>query len=341
MPEHNNSSSPKKKRNPLEIYYQLPEPLKKQMAKISDKLEGDSEIKKETEKMYSKMKHNKHNLTSAEIKKIAQRLAVLKAIPPEYLLEHENFWPHVSCYDDKGHQVTLKKVISKGRHVVVLEGLLDNEIPVVVKWYESDRRDTSYEISIYTRLRKMKECQTPWFSSTYKFWDFPVLVMEKLDPLQKEDDEFAMAKDVLEQLITMHKFGVHNDIKPGNVCVRRLKDGSCVYLVIDFGGFTMQKLSYGYLRWIWSPKWTSQKPHGKNQVTTAKNDFIELVFTLKTMQNWRTGDDKIRTGFTGYLAKMWERVEQVDPRNIKLKDYQDLIDICLVAMEDNKKKKLA
>lgn len=335
MPANTSGEAGRKKTNLPEIYNRLPDELKKQMAKIVDKVEKDEEVRKEADKMLGKIKKTKCELTSAEQKMIARRLSVLKVMTPEYLLEHERFYPYVFCYDDKGHCVTLKKVISRGKHVIVLEGMLDGEIPVIVKWYESDRRDTLYEISIYCKLRKMN-CQMPWFSSTYRFWDFPVLVMEKLTPLDKTDDEFAVARDVLEQLITLNKFGVHNDIKPGNIMRRDLKDGTRKYLMIDHGGVTTTRFGYGYLRWIWSPKWTSQKPHGKNQLTTAKNDFIELGYTMKTMQNWRTGDEHIRSGFTGHLATYMERVEKVDPKTIRAEDYQDLIDVCLLALRDKK-----
>ena len=163
--------------------------------------------------------------------------------------------------------------------------------------------------------------------------------MEKLFPITKDDNEFEVALEVMKQLVYLHQFGIHNDIKPGNI-MKRIVNGKPKYLLIDYGGVATQRLSYGFKRWIWSPKWTSQELHGKNQVTTAKNDFIELVYTMKTIQNMRNGEDKrhrrnkdgeeednIRTGFVGRLAKLHDRVEQVNPKDIKEEDYLDIIRI--------------
>jgi hypothetical protein len=309
-------------------YRNLPEPLKKQLAKLQEKFEDESEIKSLANELYRKAYRQygktSYRSTTLNLKKIALRMAMLRAIPSDTLL-HSRWFPHVTAYDHRGHLVRLEKEIAQGRHVYVIAGKLDNEIPVVVKWYQSNRRDTLYEISIYKRLRKMG-CDTPWFSSSYRFWDFPVLVMEKLHSLTKEDDEFEMAIQVLQQLTYLHQFGIHNDIKPGNV-MKRLVDGKPKYLMIDHGGVATQKYQYGYRRFIWSPKFTSQKPHESNQITTAKHDFLELGICMKAIQNMRTGESKVRSGFTGKLKKFMDRVELINQKDVKSSDYEDLIKI--------------
>ena len=207
----------------------------------------------------------------------------------------------------------------------VLQGRLDDDVPIVVKWYQSNKRDTLYEIGIYKKLRHLK-CPVPWFSSTYEFWNSPVLVMERLQGLTKEDDEFEVAIEVIKQLRYLHQFGIHNDLKPGNI-MKRMQNGKPVYFMIDHGGVATQPLGYGYRRWIWSPKWTCQRPHASNQITTPKHDFIELGYTMKTMQNWTTGDNHIRSGFTDKLAKYMDRVVRIDEKNVTGKDYDDLIEL--------------
>lgn len=308
--------------DPIDQYRNIPDPLKKQLIKVGNYFDDDDSIKAIADSIY-RHAARKHRRNS-NLKKIAFRLALLNSINSSVFLEPK-WYPYVTCYDDRGHQIRLEKCISRGRHVFVLLGRRDNDLPVVIKWYQSSKRDTLYEINIYKRLRR-KGCETPWFSSSYHFWDFPVLVMEKLNPLTKDDNEFQMAIDVLQQLKTLNQFGVHNDIKPGNI-MKRLVHGQPKYLMIDHGGVATKKLAYGYKRWIWSPKWTSQKPHVENQLTTAKNDFLELGYTMKTMQNWRTGDNKIRGGFSGKLAKYMDAVDRINPRNIPAEIHDHLINI--------------
>lgn len=327
MPTHSEGQN----RNRTDIvayYHNLPPPLKKQLSLLSSEFEDDPDVKSLANELYRRAyryyKRNSYRTTTLNLKKIAHRIAMLRSIPSGDLLD-EKWFPYVSCYDHRGHTVTLEKEITHGRYVYVIQGKLDGEIPVVVKWYQSNRRDTLYEISIYKRLRKMG-CDTPWFSSSYRFWEAPVLVMEKLHPLSKDDNEFVVASEIMQQLTYLHQFGVHNDIKPNNI-MKRISRGKAKYFLIDHGGVATVRLSYGYKRWIWSPKWTSQKMHAPNQVTTAKNDFLELAYTMKTIQNWRTGDDKIRSGFSGRLAKFVERVEKINPRDITEKDYTDLMKI--------------
>jgi hypothetical protein len=117
-----------------------------------------------------------------------------------------------------------------------------------------------------------------------------------------------------------------------------MKNKEGKYVMIDFGGIAYSRLSYGWKRSIWSPFWCSQPIRGKNQVTTAKNDFLELGYTMKTLENNRNGVykrvrygerklDPIRTGFSGKLKRYMDRVELIDERNIREQDYKDIQEI--------------
>ncbi len=306
----------------LGLYEKLPSALKKQLSSLNPEFEADEDILP-VAKSFMKYSSKKHR-RDPNVRKILFRVAMLKVIAPDFLFDSKWF-SFVYCYDNRGHVVRFEKILSLGRHVFVLLGNLDDDIPVVVKWYQSNHRDTQYEIDIYKRLRHLK-CPVPWFSSTYQFWDSPILVMEKLHPLDKDDNEFVVAIEVIKQMIYMHQFAIHNDIKPGNI-MKRISNNEVTYLIIDHGGVATDKKGYGFRRWIWSPKWTCQRPHARNQITTPKHDFIELGYTMKTMQNWRTGDNQIRDGFSGKLAHYMDRVKRMDERNIRSKDYEDLIEI--------------
>jgi serine/threonine protein kinase len=202
--------------------------------------------------------------------------------------------------------------------------------PVVVKWYQSSKRDTTYELNFYQKLRGMG-CDVPWFSSHYNFWGHKVMVLEKLSPLTQYDDEFKMGVHIIQQLRLLHRMGVHCDIKPQNVMKRQINKRTAQYLLIDFGGVATERLSYGYRRWLWSPKWTSQTPHEADQVVTEKNDFLELAYTMRAMQNWRDShnqsDGDVKRGFTGRLARYLKRVEEIDKRHVRDQDYTDLLRI--------------
>lgn len=306
----------------VSYYENLPDQLKNQLARLESQFTSDRDIVPVAESLYKDYgrKYRKY----PNIRRLVFRVAMLKVIASDFLFD-EQWFPYVHCYDERDHKIKFEKTLTIGRYVFVLLGRLNDTLPVVVKWYQSHRRDTSYEIDIYKKLRHAK-LNMPWFSSTYQFWNSPVLVMEKLHPLDKEDDEFKVGIEVLKQLMTIHTIGIHNDIKPGNV-MKRMKNGKPIYFIIDYGGITTEKYKYGYRRWIWTPKWTCQRPHAKNQVTTPKHDFIELGYTIKTMQNWTTGDSRIREGFSGKLAKYMDRVALIDEKHVKSKDYHDLIKI--------------
>ena len=136
--------------------------------------------------------------------------------------------------------------------------------------------------------------------------------MEKLQKLNSSDDPYMVGAHVIRQLQFLHTFGVHCDIKPGNI----MKKGSLYYL-IDYGGVAKEKMGGGYRRWIWTPKWTSQRSHQKQQVCTAYNDFVELGFTMRHIQIWKKEEEtcdvnkrEIRTAFGGRLADYMRQVEK-------------------------------
>ena len=304
-------------------YDSLPDPLKDQLKVLENRFRDDSDIKPVAQALYQQYgkKHRHH----PHIKSIIFRVAMLKVISPDYLF-NKKYFQHVYAYDDKGHVVTFDKIMTTGRHVVLLLGRLPNGIQVVVKWYQSHKRDTQYEIDIYKKLRGIGT-PMPWFSSSYKFWNAPVLVMEKLEAIDASDNEYEVGKQVLEQLPYLHSFGVHNDLKPGNILARHNPDGSKIYFVIDYGGVATERLGKMYKRWIWSPKWTSQISHKPNQQTSSFYDAVELGYTMKSIANFRTGEKEIREGFRGTLAKYMNRVAKIDKVGLCEKDYHDLISV--------------
>ena len=253
--------------------------------------------------------------------------AVVSAIPA-FEMSVRGRLSIVRCYNERGHIIELQSILTEGKHVRLFRGThVRTGRAVIVKIYQSGSgRDTGYENDLYRRLGKPEPC----FSTSYYIWGCPVLVMAPLLSLDTDDDEYEMAVQVILQLRRLHRFGVHCDLKPGNIMkrVKRSASGTRIrYLVIDFGGASVERYgrgNHGYRRWVWSPKWTSQPRRsengGREVIATAKNDLIELVYTMKTLQNERTGTsnrkvgdhDPIRSGFTGKLARFLDYIKKID-----------------------------
>lgn len=294
-----------------EKYEELSKPLKYQLNIIHENFfENEDVIEKYLE--YIK----KYNIRNKRIRAKYFKLAILETI--QFIQMMDSTWfDYVFCYSDHGKNhgnVYLKKLLKQGTHACVLRGQLKRYISdkeqvendVVIKWYKSKNKNITYESNIYERLDSM-DCPVPWYSTCYKIWNEPVLILEKLERLSHVDNPYKMGIHVIDQLRYLHTFGVHCDIKPENIMKRLTTDldtghrtgdrtGNCEYLLIDFGGVATQKLDYGYRRWVWSEKWTSQASHTKDQLVTYKADFIELAYTIQAMLNWSSKKKTRRHG---------------------------------------------
>lgn len=330
----------------LKEYEEFPKLLKDQLEVLLPKFENDPRIAESAKEI------KKRGITDS---KVATKMAIFYGIETIELLQ-KRFLPEVFAFDLEGRSIKLEKIMTKGKikRVCLIRGTLHNPIdnndpsPVIVKWYQSGKKDTTFEVSAYRRLRSMGAV-IPWFSSSFWIFNSPVLVLKPLESVGPEDNEFEMAAQILENLIIVHQICIHSDIKPPNImkeeiAIEDIEDKSILsqirktqppgkngkvyrYLLIDYGGISTEKLKYGYRRAVWSPKWTSQKAHVPNQVTTPVNDFIELGYTMKTIQNMRTGEKAIRHGFTGKLAKYMKAVEKINKKDVKEKDYLYLIEL--------------
>lgn len=255
------------------------------------------------------------SLAKKNPRKATQKLKTKKVI------DEDNLDVVTAIHTSKLSELRLHKPFSIGSHVRLMKVKGEN---LVVKWYTSGERKTFYEIEVYLKLKE-KGCPLPYFSCNYEFWGEPVLVMEKLLPLKrKEEDIFLMGIHVLEQLEYLHSFAIHCDIKPENV-MKKMDNNGIYYFLIDYGGVALEPLKYGYKRWIWSKYWTSQEPHVKKQVVTARHDFKELCYTM----NYLSGNQvsNYRKDFTGRLKDFMSRVKRVDKTNVRSKDYKELIKI--------------
>ena len=337
----------------LKKYKSLPRPLKDQVSYLLKKFGTDSRIVKDA-KLFMK--------DGVQDPKVAKKLAILKNFDT-YDLIHKRFFDGIYAYDEKGRTVTFKKILTDTRpieHVCLFKGRLHNpiekkDLDVIVKWYESPRHGTVQdEIENYQALRDLG-CKVPWFSSSYLFWKSEVLIMEPLNEVTGDDDEFEVVAQVVQQLKLIHKIGIHNDLKPPNIMWRPYGDrpkgadrGDREYLVIDYGGMTTEKYEWGWYRKVWSPKWCAQerKPKKKkDRITSPYYDLLEAVYMAKSIQNHRKtkdwGSDRpkakkphIRSGFKGKLKTLHDAVLEMDPKKITEKDYDTMIKICRDSKSD-------
>ncbi|AHH01974.1 hypothetical protein pv_408 [Pithovirus sibericum] len=309
----------RRKMSNLSWFRNLPEALREQLMDVCDDFSKDERVRSELEKLRSK--HGKQK------KEVLLAVAVLTRIPPTELM-NEKWLRKLCCYHYKRDKtLTLSKPFTSGKHVRLFHTKDHRGRALVAKWYRSGSRSADYEIQVYRKLKHLG-CPLPYFSKSYRFWNDPVLVMEKLDELGPDEDYYQMGREVLDQLRYLHSFAIHNDIKIGNV-MKKVSRGETTYYLIDYGGVAQERLEHGFRRWIWSKHWTSQKPHKSEQVTTAKHDLIELGYTMNGLRNLKKGrkDADARANFKGKIRRYMDRVRVVDPENIRSRDYEDLIEI--------------
>lgn len=147
--------------------------------------------------------------------------------------------------------------------------------------------DTNVEVAEYQRLESMG-AQCPKRLKGYRLLWFEVLVLEFLDPLDRDDDVIELAKQLIStQLFYIHQYGCHSDLKPDNIRKRppTKKGGKPTYFIIDMN-LSKSKLGIGYQRVLYTPIYTSQIPPVNQEtraMVTYKNDLLELYSVMNAL----------------------------------------------------------
>lgn len=320
----------------IEEYQALDKPLKQQLKSVAPYFSRDAEIDELTDKLvrqlykkgYIPFTQNRQ-LTKDEVKRLALYSVVYNFIGPRSLM-CDRFFRDIYAYD-KNSRIYFDKILSTGDHVKLLGGTLP-EREVVMKYYQSAKKDTSYEMDLYHRI-EIAGARLPWYSTNFKFWGEPVLIVEKLDCIDdpdRYDDPYEVGVQLLDFLRRIHPFMLHSDIKIQNILKRRLNHNVTFYYLIDYGGSTTQKQGNFYIRRCWTKMTASQpKIGGGTQLSSPKNDLIELLYALRQIQLKNKGKyiGNCQRGFRGRLKTYRERLIDVNDANITAQDYQDLIDI--------------
>jgi len=272
-------------------------------------------------KFYKLLKHSNLHLTS-------KQKFILKLNYLLLFLNYQNNMPQNT------HHLKKLYAVSKSGRRMYFNDIIDsggsknvylakyNSKKYVLKWVTSDHRTITEEIDILLKLYNMNVPLYKFYTN-YTFWNKPILCMEYLKPLNGKENEFKVGICILKILKKLHTFGIHNDIKIDNI----MKNNKNIYL-IDYGGVTTERKKHGFLRRCWTNKWSSQ-PKARNQLTTAKNDFLELGFTMYGLQLLRKGisltSQNIKNVKNKYIQRYMSKVNRIDEKQINKNIYSVLI----------------
>jgi hypothetical protein len=188
----------------------------------------------------------------------------------------------------------------------IIEGTLNGEPAIAKIGYNLGRKNTKNYAS-YTVHDDFKMVGK----------NYTVIIMEKLQPVTREDNAFQLALDILVEIRALHRAGkYHYDIKPDNIM--RRKDGKFVLIDFDSISETVEERNpqgrivpytgeikeghtyYPQSRRSFTPSFTSvsavitehaQYVGGVAGFSSPVFDLIELGYSL----NWLTGNENGRS----------------------------------------------
>jgi len=117
------------------------------------------------------------------------------------------------------------------RSIAVYE---DKSIQVAVdvvgrEWVVKASKDIWKEQNVYQMIRERGGVTLDFPDGLWYYGKEPVLVMERLLPLDHYDDEFEMARQILTtQLCYINTFAVYGDLKPDNIMKRNTPSGTAI-----------------------------------------------------------------------------------------------------------------
>lgn len=178
----------------------------------------------------------------------------------------------------------------------------------------------------------------PKILTGFMILDFPVVVMERLFPLESIDYNQKLVMSVVSFIEKLLPIGVNNNLKPSNIMKRIDKNNEITYLVSDVRLMTTIPLFYGYKRLTWSPFWASQVMD-LNTITTVKNDLLEFgyVLTYLSQMNKVNNDEeylellnRIRVMDKPNEILDWmNRIRIINEQDIQMKDFLDIKKLAL------------
>ena len=235
----------------------------------------------------------------------------------------------IKAIDQENNSVVVTKKLGKGDQNVYFGVLYrNNEEPleVVVKWgtlnesVNNEIQNWTDFIATYTSKGQVPD--TPYIDDNFKIYGgYKIMVIEKLQPISKEDDVQQLGIQILDQLQHLHEIGCHSDIKPDNI-LKRVTNSGTKFFLIDMGLIARKRYvyknkskSYGYIREGFTPSFTSQI-EWYISIITPKYDLVELGFVLNwmtvTMAGFRQDRYDAEMQRSPYMAKNYWRYLKPD-----------------------------
>jgi hypothetical protein len=253
------------------------------------------------------------------------------------------------AYNDCGDRIYFTKILrfDDEQHVGIGVLTKDNRSMCrttdeewVVKWNVREdvgRVLTDSEIEKWKTIEN-NGTQIPKVVSGFKILDFPVVVMEKLNPLEPSDYNQKLVVSIVNYIERILPIGVNNNLKPSNI-LKRVEKNETTYFVADVTMMTTKEMDYGYQRFSWSPSWTSQVVD-LDTITTVKNDLLEFGYVLVWLSQGDEILDKERSDEiianirilprNEEVSKWIDRVKKIDEQNIKMNDFIDLKKLSMI-----------
>ena len=158
----------------------------------------------------------------------------------------------------------------------------------VIKYAEDESMDENENIN---RIRDEGgttfEVSNGWHLSKSE----TVLVMERLLPIDEYDDEYEMGRQLIPQLQSMHKFALHEDLKPDNIMKRNTPNGPLFFIIdMDLRMYSTGISKLGGVMSVYGEniRYISTPLFGPNiQVkilkSTYRDDLFELCYVMNAL----------------------------------------------------------
>lgn len=185
-----------------------------------------------------------------------------------------------------GQKLTFVKRLTSNPQQNVFLVLDDSKTRWVLKWEANPYiPDENAEVAAYNRLESLGG-QCPRRLNGFQVLWFEVLVLEFLDPLDRDDDVIHLATQLMTtQLRYIHRYGCYGDLKLENIR-KRVDADKTLYFLIDMDLTTERLGPFGYRRKLWTPHFVSQIiPYYMESTPsmTYKDDLVELKFVMHAL----------------------------------------------------------
>lgn len=244
---------------------------------------------------------------------------------PMYILDR--FLSDILCYSN------LKKSVSIGLTDIIYKDAISSTVVVRGTYIDSDDESSrnvvikyaknntliNKEAKMYKLISELSDHLLPWHDLDVLMWGEPVLVVESMVKLDSDDDPHEVGIDIVEILKHIHEHLVHSDIKPSNIMKRLGEHGDWEYKLIDYGGSTTKRNGSNFYRYAMTKYFANVSNfeqvtrEGVPIFTTPKNELLELLFTLRSMELGANAEKpsssaykNCKTGFKGKLLKYHE-----------------------------------